>query len=360
MVLAGVVVAQGKGDWRDWERWQKNHVDRLAFSKPQSNEAALSLERSRTGLDVAAAIANGTKLNRLRGILTHNSYKQKMSPVSSVIYDSLHLFGSGRKGEYEYTFPPLSAQLSSGVCGLELDVNYTKNADGSPRFLFFHAPLLDMNSSAIDAQLAMREIAVWSENNPMHLPVIILLEPKSASIPLLNLYGFDSTSLSAFDEMLRDSFGSALLTPADFLKDYPNFAAMRADDAWPLLQDTLGKIIVLLHPSDVSEEYIQRDETLKTQAMFPVFVWQKGIDNPNASFVLASIPREAYEKSAKLIGEENFIVRSRLDSWPEHTEEEYRLCMESGAQWLSTDYPKCVGNEYVAAFPGGSSAEILG
>ncbi|MDR3345045.1 MAG: hypothetical protein LBT21_05595 [Oscillospiraceae bacterium] len=343
LVLGAAIAIQGKTGWHEWEDWQQEHLAQLRAAsltlEPQSREAALAAEKARTGVDVGAEIKSGTKFNQLRGLITHNSYKQKMPAAGSFVFNSLYLFGSGMKGEYEYTFEPLTDQLNNGVMGLELDLYYTME-NGAPRFLFCHAPLIDMNSSAIDAGLALEELALWSKAHPSHLPIVLLIEPKEVSLSPFNIYGMDKQYFAEFDKLIRDSLGDSLLSPADMLGDYTDFAALRADDGWLPLEQTLGKFVPLFHPNEtLTPEYIAIDSTLRTQAMFPAFQWQDWA-NPLASFVLANDPKEAYDNSSLLVDEQNLIVRSRVDVWPEYTAEEYKLCMESGAQWFSTDYPK--------------------
>ncbi|MDR1410364.1 MAG: hypothetical protein LBJ12_08955 [Oscillospiraceae bacterium] len=342
IAVGGTVAVQGISGWHKWEDWQEEHIQALEDAQksaaPLTEAQAFAAERARTGVDVAKAIQDGVKFNQLRGIITHNSYKQQMPPVSSLIFNSLYRFGVGRKAEFEYTFQPLSDQLNSGVMGLELDVSYTKEKDGLARFLFCHAPLIDMNSSAIDAAAAFREIALWSQAHPKHLPIVLLLEPKDISIPPFKLYGMDDGHLADFDRIVRENLGEALLMPAEMLGGYSDFAAMRKADGWLPLEKTLGKVIALLHPGHVTDAYFALDGTLRTQAMFPA-LGRNEWENPQASFVLVNDPKEAYDNRAKLIEEQNLIVRSRLDSYPDYTPEEYKLCMESGAQWMSSDYP---------------------
>ncbi|MDR1805416.1 MAG: hypothetical protein LBQ80_01410 [Clostridium sp.] len=342
LALAAVVAVQGIDGWREWEEWQKEHVEGLSFNVPATDKEAYALEMQRTGVDVEQAVKDGVSFNRLRGLITHNSYKQQMPAVGSVIFDSLYKFGVGREGEYEYKFPSLSEQLSSGVMGLELDLSYYSGKDGD-ELLFCHVPLLDMNSSAINAGLAVKEIALWSEANPKHLPIVILLEPKDVSIPGFRLHGMDNEHLQEFDKLLRDNLGDSLLTPNDMLGGYSDFGALRADDGWLPLEQTLGKVIVLLHPGDLTEDYIALDQSLRTQAMFPAMQWQQGA-SPQASFVLANYPDVAYQNSRQLLEEQNLIVRTRIDSYPEHSLEDYFYAMNCGAQWISTDYPPCASN----------------
>ncbi|MDR0882989.1 MAG: hypothetical protein LBN05_00025 [Oscillospiraceae bacterium] len=395
--LVITVAVQGTSGWHKWEAWQEEHVAALQEQADAYNPAVFPAgvlegnETYRVGVDVAKL--GDARFNQLRGLITHNSYKQKMPPVGSLVFGAVSLWGGAGRGEFEYTFPPLNEQLDSGVMGLELDLSYTKEEDGNARFLFCHAPLLDMNSSAIDAGTALREIRLWSKMNPKHLPILLLIEPKDATVKPFNIYGMDDEHMPDFEKLLRENLGDSLITPANFLGDYADFAALRKENDWPLLKNMLGKVVVLLHPSDVTAAYVQSDPTLRTQGMFPALNY----DHPQASIVLCNDPKEALERRAELIDEKNLIVRARLDVWPEYSAERYAQSMASGAQWLSTDYPPrkdrlgktplyyglTLGDEenyflmpqqppargeavaesdntyHVATFPGGGTAEIV-
>ena len=112
---------------------------------------------------------------------------------------------------------------------------------------------------------------------------------------------------------------------------------MRSADSWPALKDCAGKIIVLLHPCDVTDDYIKTDSSIKTQAMFPV-LGKEGADASYASFILINDPFTAAEY-CEAAAEKNLIVRTRADDYPSFSDERYAAADVCGAQIVTTDYP---------------------
>ncbi len=99
-----------------------------------------------------------------------------------------------------------------------------------------------------------------------------------------------------------------------------------------------GKIIVLLHPCAVTDEYINIDATLATQAMFPMLRFDD-IDKPYASFILDNDPKTATEHRTKTVVERNLMVRTRADDYPDFDDDRYKWTRECGSHIITTDYP---------------------
>ena len=76
--------------------------------------------------------------------------------------------------------------------------------------------------------------------------------------------------MGEFEDVLRRSLGNKLFTPSDMLRDYESFGAMRRADDWCKVSDMLGKVLVLLHETGITEDYIKTDPSIKTQVMFPM------------------------------------------------------------------------------------------
>ena len=117
-----------------------------------------------------------------------------------------------------------------------------------------HAPYIEMTTTCYDFSLAMKEIAMWSDNNPGHLPITIIIEAKGFFIPMNGYKILNGNYIEEFDNVLREGLGDKLFTPADMLRDYENFAQMRAADDWCDVKDMLGKVIILLHSFGDTEE----------------------------------------------------------------------------------------------------------
>lgn len=285
------------------------------------------------------ALAGGIKFNELRYIATHNSYQTEAVDEYKKIFKNLSelTFGLISEKKGEFVSPTVSEQLNNGIYSLEIDIE-TFDRDGEISFTCMHSPTLDMTTSCYDFSLLLKEISMWSDNNPNHLPITIIVEPKSFFIPLEDMKFFNLDYALAFDEALRAGLGDKLFTPADMLRDYESFGAMRAADDWCEVEDMLGKVLILLHDCNVTEKYIETDSSLKSQAMFPM-LREEDTDRDCASFLLINDPEDAFASSEEIIKDGKFVVRTRADQFTSVSQENRELALASGAQIVSTDYP---------------------
>ncbi len=305
--------------------------------------------------DLYAALENGLKFNELRYIATHNSYQTEAVDELKKVYGNLSelTFGAVAGNKADFVSETITDQLNCGIYSLELDIE-TFEREGEISFTCMHSPNIDMTTSCYDFSLTLKEISMWSDNNPNHLPITIIIEPKETFIPLKDMKFFNLEYAQAFDKALRNGLGDKLFTPNDMLGDYENFAQLRADDGWCEVKDMLGKVLILLHDCNVTESYLKSDSTLRTQAMFPMME-DKDADNVNASFLLINNPDEALELSEEIIKNGKFIVRTRADKFTSVTEERREQAFACGAQIISTDYPVRTytqPDDYVVSFEG--------
>lgn len=310
--------------------------------------------------NLESELENGLKFNELRYIATHNSYQTKSTEEMKKIYSNLSelTFGLIGSGTADFVSPTITEQLNSGIYSMELDVE-TFDRNGEISFTCMHSPYLEMGTSCYDFELALKEISMWSDNNPGHLPVTFIVEMKEIFIPLENMEWPNIGYVEEFDRVLRENLGDKLFTPADMLRDYENFAALRADDGWCEVEDMRGKVLFLLHKCGLTDDYIDTDDSLRTQAMFPMMKYND-TDNKNASFLIMNNPK-SQNKRIREATDENFIVRTRADKYNGINEENRRLAFESGAQMISTDYPVKHGleaDDYYVSFGGMKTISI--
>ena len=310
--------------------------------------------------NLESELENGLKFNELRYIATHNSYQTKSTEEMKKIYSNLSelTFGLIGSGTADFVSPTITEQLNSGIYSMELDVE-TFDRNGEVSFTCMHSPYLEMGTSCYDFELALKEISMWSDNNPGHLPVTFIVEMKEIFIPLENMEWPNIGYVEEFDRVLRKNLGDKLFTPADMLRDYENFAALRADDGWCEVEDMRGKVLFLLHKCGLTDDYIDTDDSLRTQAMFPMMKYTD-TDNKNASFLIMNNPK-SQNKRIREATDENFIVRTRADKYNGINEENRRLAFESGAQMISTDYPVKYGleaDDYYVSFGGMKTISI--
>ena len=289
--------------------------------------------------DLKQSPENGIKFNELSFIATHNSYQTQSVEAYRQIFDNLSTltFGLVSDKSGEFSSQTLTEQFNCGIRSIEMDIETVKNGEDIS-FVCMHSPNLDNGTTCYDFELALKEIRMWSDYNPNHLPVTIIIEPKTLFIPMENMKFFNLDYALVLDELLRNALGDKLFTPKDMLREYNSFAEMRFADDWCEAEDMLGKVLVLLHDTAVTEEYIALDESIKTQAMFPMLRYDDK-DLSYASFLLINDPTEALEASEEIIGEYNLIVRTQVDTFTSVSQEKRENAMLSGAQILSTDYP---------------------
>lgn len=344
------------------------NYERLEYEIEEQKTRVASLEKAYQSGEIPAvdqaaffdgnleeALNGGIKFNELRYIATHNSYQTEAVDEYKKIYRNLSELTFGRVSEKKGLFvsPTVTEQLNNGIYSLEIDVE-TFDRNGEISFTCMHSPTLDMTTSCYDFSLLLKEISMWSDNNPNHLPITIIIEPKKLFIPLENMKFFNVDYALAFDEALRAGLGDKLFTPADMLRDYESFGAMRAADDWCKVSDMLGKVLFLLHDCNVTQEYIDVDPSIKSQAMFPM-LREDDVDRDCASFLLINKPDEAVDASEEVIANGKFIVRTRADEFTSVSEERRELALASGAQIVSTDYPvktDLQDGDYYLAFNG--------
>lgn len=305
---------------------QITHIEQLkeAFA---SGEKKAVCEADIFDGDLQKVLDDGVKLNEITVIGTHNSYQR--------YHESEESSGCGL-GEETGKPITLSDQLDAGLRNLEIDVETTVDETGT-HFVCMHSPLLDMATNCYSFEKALEEIAVWSDNNPGHLPITIIIEPKAVFIPIENMRFFSADYANELDKTVRGVLGDRLLTPAQTMGEYASFKEMREADAWPKVADILGKTAVVLHPCSATDGYIKQDETIKSQSMFPMLRPTEK-DKPYASFLLANDASGLVSKLAGL-AEGNYMIRTRADAGGRYSPVTFATAVSSAANIISTDFP---------------------
>ena len=303
-------------------------------SYQQVDESAL------VGFDVEKAYTDGVRFNEVAYIATHNSYQLDSVPSYKKLFRDLETvtFGLVDGGLPEYCSDTLTEQFNVGIRSIELDIETVVDGD-DVSFVCSHSPLLDMTSTCYDFRLALEEIKMWSDANPRHLPITVIVEPKEFFLLEYGMRFMNVKYANEIDRLIVEVFGDKLITPAMMMGEHASLKEMREANDWMTLEECAGKVVVLLHDTDgVTSKYIGQDESIKTQAMFPMLRYADR-DKDYASFLLVNKPKEIAEYSQELIFEKNLVIRTRVDSYGSYNEEDRRLTLESGAQILSTDYP---------------------
>ena len=271
------------------KQFQLTHIEELKNAYASGEKTAVDEDAIFNG-NLEKALSDGAKLNNIAVIGTHNSYQRYHEGQSS------GFCGLNNKKGMPIT---LSDQLDAGLRNLEIDVETVVDETGT-HFVCMHSPLLDMATNCYSFEKALEEIAVWSDNNPGHLPITIIIEPKSVFIPLENMRFFSAEAANELDKTVRDA-------------------------------------LAVLHPCGATSDYIKQDETVKTQSMFPM-VRPADKDKSYAAFLLVNDASALLSKYTGL-ADGNFMIRTRADLSGRYSASTFATAASTVANIISTDYP---------------------
>lgn len=332
--------------------FQNNHLEYL--NNEYYNESYIPCnEQAFAAFNIDDAFSQNKKINEISVMGTHNSYQPLATLPKRVLMRSLQIITFGLvENKAVFEMDTFTLQLDQGIRNLEIDIETVDNW-GEVSFIVTHKPILDNVTSAYDFGKALDEIVLWSNNNPGHIPVYLLIEPKNDVVPINNMQNFSLEYALEFDKLLREKLGDKLITPELAMGGHESLEAMRSADDWPTLNEAAGKIIVLMHPCDVTQDYIDFDQSIKSQAMFPMLYFDS-IDKSYASFILENDPETAVENNKITIGEKNLMVRTRADDYPDFSDERYGFANKCGSQIITTDYPPRTvrKNDHIYTFEG--------
>ena len=334
------------------------------------------------------------RLNEIQIIGSHNSYH--ITPSEGM----LALIGSFMQelaASMDYTHLPLDEQFTTyGIRQIELDIypdpegglfaNRLGNAFlglpvasgiaalDTPGYKILHFPDVDFETHYITIRAALRSVKQWSEANPLHLPILILVEVKDEGIgDLISiLSGFtdplpiDAEMMDELDEEIRDVFGEDLqnvITPDVVRGERETLEEAVLEDGWPTLGESRGKVLFALdNGGEVRDLYLEDHPSLEGRILFT----DSEPGSPEAGFLKMNTPSD----EIKLRVMEGYLVRTRADTETEEarTGETARRdsALASGAQFISTDYyrpdPRYEESDdwtdYSVQLPGGVVARI--
>ena len=337
---------------------------------------------------------NSLKLNEIQIIGSHNSYHITPSVGMLALIGS---FMQDLATSMDYTHLPLDEQFTTyGVRQIELDVypdpegglfaNRLGNAFlglpvasgiaalDTPGYKILHFPDVDFETHYITFRAALRAVKQWSEANPLHLPILILVEVKDEGIgDLISiLSGFtdplpiDAEMMDELDEEIRDVFGEDLqnvITPDVVRGERETLEDAVLEDGWPTLGESRGKVLFALdNGGEVRDLYLENHPSLEGRILFT----DSEPGSPEAGFLKMNTPTNEIESRVM----EGYLVRTRSDTETEEarTGETARRdsALASGAQFISTDYyrpdPRYEESDdwtgYSVQLPGGVVARI--
>jgi hypothetical protein len=356
------------------------------------------------------------KLNQIQVLGTHNSYSIGMDPRLAAIFASRvapmfkgfidqlqgparakfmeeHPNGMDASEMLNYRHPSLTEQLELGVRSLEIDINpdpvggifsdpmgyrilreqgitgvlpFDSTDLEKPGFKVLHIRDIDFRSSCPTLRACLSEIRSWSEKNPKHIPIFIMIEAKYQGLALFpNPVKAVPFSRALFDEMDREILETLgrerVITPDNVRGNYPTLnAAVRAGN-WPHLDAARGKIVFMMLTTDDESgaaAYLDGHPGLRGRASF---LFSKP-DEEHAAFLLLDNSLVRGGDIKRRVGE-GYMVRTRADIETYEAKindlSRAKSAFESGAQIVSTDFESpgnAYGTSYVVNLPGGGAA----
>ncbi len=307
--------------------------------------------------------------NHFQWLATHNSYHIAPPPR---LRELINTVSSGGGDALNYTFPPLRAQLDTGIRGLELDL-YNDPQGGlyarplalkfaaaaqideenlrKPGLKILHSPDFDVLTNASTLRLALRELRAWSDENPRHSPILVQLELKTESFSAVSPPDFDAAALKNLEDEIRDEMPSEkILTPDEVRGDCATLREAVTTRSWPALDKTRGKFIFALDNEDkLRDRYLalSPQNDLRNRLCFV----SVAPTHAAAAWMKRNDPIGSFDEIRALV-KAGFVVRTRADAdlkeIARRDQTRFEKAVQSGAQWISTDAPETYPRD---AFP---------
>lgn len=326
------------------------------------------------------------RLNHLQAIGSHNSYHLQPEPD---LFVALQSFDSALAASLEYSHSPLATQFTDeGVRQIELDV--FADPDGGlfdtriihevlglptdsgipelaePGFKVLHVQEVDFESTCWTLVQCLEQVKAWSDANPDHVPLAILIELKQDTIPdpldlgFVTPHPIGAAELDALDREITSVFpAEQIITPDDVRGSHPSLDVAVTTDGWPTLGESRGKVLFLMDNGDpFRSTYLDGHAALEGRVLFT----NAEPGDPDAGFIKRNDPLDANQAEIQALVRDGYLVRTRADADTVHARTGDTTmrdaALASGAQWVSTDYPvegraAHFDTDYVAQLPGG-------
>lgn len=334
--------------------------------------------------------AGPVRMNELQVIGTHNSYKRELSEVEQAEYDEI----IATPGDYDaflaYSHATIPNQFGrQQVRGLELDL-FPDPAGGlyaeplvrkrlgtgplpdpawrQPGVKVLHIADLDYNTTCARLVTCLEQVEAYSDANPGHVPLAVLLELKQSDRRAVAQGGvvappWDAGALDGLEAEIRSVLGEDdMITSDDVRRPGLTLEESVRRYGWPSLEDGRGKVVFLLDndPGAIRNAYIAGRPSLEGRVIFT----NSRAGQPDAAFIKRNEPRGTNTAQIQDLVRQGYVVRTRSDV-PLQTVTSGDTTMldaalRSGAHVISTDFPEVgmssrYGSDFVARMPDGGT-----
>jgi len=351
---------------------------------------------------LAAACGSGdddpVTLDEIQTLGSHNSYHQK--PVPEAL-ERLTALSPELAADTNYGHEPINVQLEEyGIRQLEMDVFADPEgglfadrkalpliglpeASGEPAleepgFKVLHVQDYDFETSCLTLVACLETVRDWSDANPDHIPLMIMIEAKadvieeSAADAGVSLEGIPVEftqpvpyTRELFDELEAEISGvfpaDQVFTPDELRRDRETLKEAVLEDGWPSVDALRGKVLFALDDTGEERDVYRGDAaSLEGRLMFT----SADPGAPDAAFIKLNDPIEDGELITELV-RQGYLVRTRSDVPGEEavTGDTTRrdAAFASGAQYVSTDMYRpdpTLGSDFVVELPGAANGVV--
>jgi hypothetical protein len=331
--------------------------------------AGVAQQGSKNGADV--------RINQIQVIGSHNSYHAGLTSSVKAVLEASN--PKALRG-LDYGHPPIPQQLDAGIRQIEIDVftdskgglyshpaservlaamklppDPPYNTDGSmdkAGLKVMHVPDLDQHSTCTPLIQCLQDVRAWSKAHPQHVPLFILLEAKAGkpiAMPgAVTPEPFTPAVFDALDAEVRSVFSAdETITPDQVRGTHATLPQAIADGGWPLLSQSRGKVIFLLDNRALTPVYAEGHPALKGRALFT----NSNPGDADAAFVEQN---DGTKKAIDALVKQGYLIRTRADADKEEARSNSTArrdqAIASGAQLISTDYPKSEPAKWPGAY----------
>ncbi|MEO9964206.1 MAG: phosphatidylinositol-specific phospholipase C1-like protein [Reichenbachiella sp.] len=330
-----------------------------------------------------------TKLNEIQLIGSHNSYKQAIEQPLLDYVAEITTRSLAESLEYEHI--SLEAQLNLGLRNLELDLYYDPEggrytnpqgldiviASGNtplpydeegklqePGLKLFHVQDVDFRSHHLLFKDALISLKNWSDANPDHTPIFILIEAKDDVIEMtIDPLPFTQEAIATIDTEINEIFSSDhLILPDQIRGGAESLEQGMLDHGWPSLDESKGKLLFILNENETkTNRYLEEFPGLRNATLFV----NKPEGHPEAAIIMASNPLTRFDDIQRLVSK-GYIVRTLTDSETIEARANdltrFASAQASGAQLISTDFylrPTLFDSDYQVIFDDGTYERLI-